>query len=386
MSIERIVKRDGREVEFSRDKIYNAIMKAVLAVGDNNEVWVDYVVDYVLSLLEESCNSCPSVDDIQNAVEKALVKTGHADTAKAYILYRANRDKIRNMNSHLMRTIEDLTFGKSEDVEKKRENANIDGDTSMGTMLRYGGEVAKRFNLDNIVSDDIAKAHQSGDIHIHDLDFMALTETCIVGHSKIVIKEGTRGTPKEVEASYLDRWLDKVDTPVKVDNLFIWTHEGFKKVKNCVKHHSIGKIVLRIHSMAATIEVTDDHIVAIRKDDGLIEDMHARDIKVGMTFVNCMYNYGDIQYGVYEADNFIIDSIEEVIYTGLVYDMETTNHYFMTNGVLVHNCCQIDLEKLFTGGFNTGHGFLREPSEIRSYAALACIAIQGNQNEMHRVA
>ena len=76
--------------------------------------------------------------------------------------------------------------------------------------------------------------------------------------------------------------------------------------------------------------------------------------------------------------------IEVVDYTGYVYDFETENHYFSANGFTVHNCCQIDLEKLFHNGFNTGHGFLREPGEIRSYGALACIAIQSNQNDMHK--
>ena len=379
-----IVKRDGRVVPFEERKITDAIMKAVKAVGGNDSIEAERITAEVMSMLDESGTAEPTVDFIQDLVESALIKTGHTTTAKEYILYRANRDKVRSMNSHLMHTIDDLTFGKSEDIEKKRENANIDGDTSMGTMLRYGSEVAKRFNLDNLVSDDIAKAHQSGDIHIHDLDFMSLTETCIVGNSKLVIKESIHGTPKEVCANYLDKWLNNVgvDTPVSVGNLYVWTHQGFKKVKNCVKHHSTGKRVLRIHSKAATVEVTDEHRVAIKSGD-TIKDVYARDIEIGMSFVDCMYNSDDIQYGVYPADNFIIDSIDEIVYTGLVYDIETTNHYFMTNGVLVHNCCQIDLEKLFKDGFNTGHGFLREPSEIRSYAALACIAIQGNQNEMH---
>lgn len=224
MSIEKIVKRDGRVVRFNRCKIADAIMKTVVAVGGDNRLEVEKVVDKVVRLLEESGNSCPTVDEIQNTVEKALIKTGHATTAKEYILYRAKRDRIRSVNSNLMQTIGKFTFSNAEDVEKKRENANIDGDTAMGTMLKYGSEVAKQYNLENIVSEDIAIAHQSGDIHIHDLDFMSLTMTC----------------------------------------------------------------------------------------------------------------------------------------------------------------CQIDIEKLFKDGFDTGHGFIREPNDIRSYGALACIAIQGNQNEMHR--
>ena len=104
-----------------------------------------------------------------------------------------------------------------------------------------------------------------------------------------------------------------------------------------------------------------------------------------MRFIDAMYNDDEIKYGHFSPDDFVIISIEELHYDGqYVYDVETTSHYFMTNGIHVHNCCQIDLEKLFHNGFNTGHGFLREPGEIRSYAALACIAIQSNQNDMHK--
>ena len=118
---------------------------------------------------------------------------------------------------------DELTFTKAKDADIKRENANIDADTAMGTMLKYGSEGSKYFITSHILPKDIAVAHMDGDIHIHDMDFYMLTETC----------------------------------------------------------------------------------------------------------------------------------------------------------------CQIDLLKLFKNGFSTGHGYLREPNDIRSYAALACIAIQANQNEMH---
>jgi ribonucleoside-triphosphate reductase len=113
-------------------------------------------------------------------------------------------------------------------------------------------------------------------------------------------------------------------------------------------------------------------------------DKRASDLSIGDRMINAMFNGETIKYGVFQADDFIIDDIKEVQYNDFVYDVETSSHYFMTNGVRVHNCDQIDLEKLFKGGFSTGHGFLREPSEIRSYAALACIAIQSNQNDMHK--
>ena len=80
-------------------------------------------------------------------------------------------------------------------------------------------------------------------------------------------------------------------------------------------------------------------------------------------------------------DGRVVDiSLED--FKGYVYDFETEDHHFAANGMLSHNCCQIDLLKLFHGGFSTGHGFLREPNSIRAYASLACIAIQSNQNDM----
>lgn len=220
--LETIVKRDGREVPFELEKIADAVYKAAQATGGRDYEMAKEVAGQVEEYLEKTCNSGhPSVEEIQDAVEKVLVERGHARTAKEYILYRANRTRVREMNTRLMKIYEDLTFQSAADNDVKRENANIDGDTAMGTMLKYGSEGAKQFNEMYILCPDHAKAHIEGDIHIHDLDFYTLTTTC----------------------------------------------------------------------------------------------------------------------------------------------------------------CQIDLQKLFKRGFSTGHGFLREPNDIQSYSALACIAIQSNQND-----
>ena len=222
--LETIVKRDGREVPFELEKIADAVYKAAQATGGRDYEMAKEVAGQVEEYLEKTCNSGhPSVEEIQDAVEKVLVERGHARTAKEYILYRANRTRVREMNTRLMKIYEDLTFQSAADNDVKRENANIDGDTAMGTMLKYGSEGAKQFNEMYILCPDHAKAHIEGDIHIHDLDFYTLTTTC----------------------------------------------------------------------------------------------------------------------------------------------------------------CQIDLQKLFKRGFSTGHGFLREPNDIQSYSALACIAIQSNQNDQH---
>jgi ribonucleoside-triphosphate reductase len=222
----QIQKRDGRHVSFNIEKIADAIYKAAKSVGGQ-----DYAASMELS--QEVCmrldkqytinNIMPSVEEVQDVVEKVLVESGHAKTAKAYILYRADRTRVREMNTRIMKIYEDLTFKSASDCDIKRENANIDGDTAMGTMLKYGSEGAKQFYEMYVLKPEHSRAHADGDIHIHDLDFFTLTTTC----------------------------------------------------------------------------------------------------------------------------------------------------------------CQIDITKLFENGFSTGHGYLREPNNIASYSALACIAVQSNQNDQH---
>ena len=222
--ITKIQKRDGRIVTFNIEKIANAIYKAAESMGGSDYDEALEIAGRVCDYIESSeKNKIPSVEEIQDAVEKILIEEGHASTAKAYILYRANRTRVREMNTKIMKIYEDLTFTSAKDSDVKRENANIDGDTAMGTMLKYGSCGAKEFYEMYVLDPAFAKAHSEGDIHIHDLDFYTLTTTCT----------------------------------------------------------------------------------------------------------------------------------------------------------------QIDLTKLFKGGFSTGHGHLRTPNEISSYAALACIAIQSNQNDQH---
>ncbi len=222
--IETIVKRDGRQVPFDPSKITDAIYKAAQVLGGNDREMAEELTEKVIAYLTDELHETrPAVEQVQDVVEKVLIENGHARTAKEYILYRAERTRVRDMNTKLMRIYEDLTFKPAADNDIKRENANIDGDTPMGTMLKYGSEGSKQFCEMYVLDPVFSKAHAEGDIHIHDLDFYTLTTTC----------------------------------------------------------------------------------------------------------------------------------------------------------------CQIDIVKLFKGGFCTGHGFLREPNDIASYSALACIAIQSNQNDQH---
>ena len=222
--ITTITKRDGRTVHFDINKIASAIEKAFAAtIGKKDYAICLALAQEVSDIFEEKQIDSPTVEQIQDTVERVLINHGHVRTAKAYILYRAERTRVRNMNDRLMKTFEDITYKGATDSDIKRENANIDGNTAMGSMLKYGSEGAKHFYESYVLNPAHSEAHRNGDIHIHDLDFYTLTTTC----------------------------------------------------------------------------------------------------------------------------------------------------------------CQIDLIKLFHDGFSTGHGVLREPNDIASYASLACIAIQSNQNDQH---
>lgn len=378
-SIVRQMLEAGYTLDEARDtaeeQIEGYILDGQYTEFDGDEA--DEVVDLVLDIIEEAGDPVVDVGFIQDVIEKALITTGHTKTAREYISRRTQRDRVRDMNSNLMKCFEGLTFKNSIDNDTKRENANIDGDSAMGTMLKYGSESAKEFNLLHLVSPEIADAHRNGDIHIHDLDFMALTETCVSGDTLITIKKGDRA-PVTVEAQWFDTYLDKYDddTVVNLEGLKILSKGQFVDLKNCVRHSSRGKKVLKISTGCTDITVTSEHrIPVIRNNEEIL--VHADEIQVGDLLLRDELNH--------TVDKTVgIDKIEDIEYSDYVYDFETENHYFSANGVTVHNCVQIDLLKLFKGGFNTGHGFLREPQDIKTAGALACIAIQSNQNDQHK--
>lgn len=173
-----VTKRDGREEEFENEKISNSIMEAAMKVGGEDADLADELADMLEDMLNSNGVEEVEASELQGMVEKLLIEEGHAQTAKEYILYAAERDKVRELDSDLMRSYEEISFSSGAESDTKRENANINSETAMGTMLKYGSEGAKKFNLLRIISPDVAEAHKVGDIHIHDLDFFKLTETC----------------------------------------------------------------------------------------------------------------------------------------------------------------------------------------------------------------
>lgn len=176
-----IQKRDGRLVPFDIEKITAAIEKAQKAIERNHpHPYIKAISRSVVMDLEKIYDESnpPTVEQVQDIVEKTLMDCGLSDIAKEYIIYRAERTRVREMNSKLMMTYNDLTFKAAKDSDIKRENANINADTAMGTMLKYGSEGAKKFNELYVLKPAHSRAHANGDIHIHDLDYLTLTETC----------------------------------------------------------------------------------------------------------------------------------------------------------------------------------------------------------------
>lgn len=220
--VKKIIKRNGKVVDFDVTKIKDAIFAAAKSVGGTDEELAAHLAEQVAWQFNDE-NHIPQVEDVQDMVEKVLIKAGYADTAKAYILYRKEHAKARNISAEFIANMHEIVKTSALESDMKRENANIDSDTAMGAMLKMGATSSKLYSEEFLMDKEIAKAHRNGDIHIHDLDFYSLTTTC----------------------------------------------------------------------------------------------------------------------------------------------------------------CQIGLTKLFENGFCTGHGFLREPNDIQTYAALACIAIQSNQNDQH---
>lgn len=177
-----IKKRDGRKVKFMPEKIVTALTKAGEVTGEYDAKTAMKLAERVLDRAEKSiATKLISVEDIQDITEETLMASNYKQTAKAYILYRQERSRVRNSKSRLMSTYKTIAHAMAKDDKDdiKRSNANVDSDTAMGKMLQFGAEGSKEFAHSFLLKPEHSKAHNEGDIHIHDLDFYATgTLTC----------------------------------------------------------------------------------------------------------------------------------------------------------------------------------------------------------------
>ena len=180
----KILKRDGREVPFDETKITDAIFKAARAVGGEDRQTAMELTIEVLKLLKKKYNGQVfGVEGVQDIVEKVLIEAGYARTAKAYILYRDKRTRMREAKGELMDAVAEIL------EETSRENANI-GNSPSAKMLQIASAASRQYYLSRLLPEEMSLAHSKGDIHIHDLDFYGKTLNCIQIPLDRLLQEG----------------------------------------------------------------------------------------------------------------------------------------------------------------------------------------------------
>ena len=195
-----VVKRDGTVTDFNLTKISDAIMKAFNAtdVQYNNDI-IDLLSLRVTADFQSKVkDGNVHVEDIQDSVEKILEQSGYTDAAKAFILYRRQREKLREMKSTIL-DYKDVvnSYVKVEDWRVK-ENSTVTYSVG-GLILSNSGAVTANYWLSEIYDDEIAEAHRNADIHIHDLSM--LTVYCAGWSLKQLIKEGLGGITGKITSA-----------------------------------------------------------------------------------------------------------------------------------------------------------------------------------------
>ena len=199
-----VIKRSGKKVEWNGTKIAIAIKKSFdsLEKGEEksySEKDVNKVYNAVIKRIEKEYKNEEKIkiEAIQDLIEAELQKQGYPDVYKAFADYRERRNISRQVffgekkQHKFLKALESLGLKSSYEENAKRENANVDGDTAMGTMLQYGSTVSKEFAKAYLMKPKFAEAHDNGDIHIHDMDFLAMcTTTCCQIDIRKLFKNG----------------------------------------------------------------------------------------------------------------------------------------------------------------------------------------------------
>jgi anaerobic ribonucleoside-triphosphate reductase len=196
----KIRKRDGRIEEFDKSKITEAIFKAAKAVGGQDLNMAEELTDKVMYFLRGKIGNdkIPSVEEVQDAVEKVLVEEGHAKTAKAYILYRDQHKRLRD-SQKLFVDINNMMDGYLKQSDwRVNENSNINYSHS-GLLLHLAGSVIANYTLNNVYPTEIRDAHKNADMHIHDLS-MGIAGYCAGWSIRQVLHEGFNGVPGKINS------------------------------------------------------------------------------------------------------------------------------------------------------------------------------------------
>ena len=199
MVVDKVRKRDGRVVAFDSNKITNAIFKAAQSVGGSDIEMAKKLSDRVVTLVNEKyTGKVPTVENVQDAVEKVLVEDGHYKTAKAYILYREEHKKMRDVKNLLLNVGDVIDNYISEKEWRIKENANV-GFSYSGLMWHGIGTVIAYYALNNVYPKEITRAHNDGDFHLHNMS-MSLCGYCAGWSLRQLLTEGLNGVPGHIDA------------------------------------------------------------------------------------------------------------------------------------------------------------------------------------------
>lgn len=192
--------RDGGVVLYQQEKITEAIFKAAKAVGGDDYEKAKQIsnkIDAALQILFDA-GMIPTVEQIQDLVEKTLIEEGHAKTAKAYIIYRRKRQEAREGKCFMLDVVDTIDGYLSESDWRVNENSNMNYSHS-GLLMHVAGSVIANYTLTKIYPDEIAIAHREGDMHIHDLS-MGIAGYCAGWSLRQLLEEGFNGVPGKTES------------------------------------------------------------------------------------------------------------------------------------------------------------------------------------------
>jgi anaerobic ribonucleoside-triphosphate reductase len=195
--ITKIKKRDGQIVPFDQNKIAVAIFKAAKAVGGSNFDRAKYLSNQVVKIYEENYQGIPTVEIIQDIVEKTLIENGHAKTAKAYILYRQQRTEARNFQNLMLNSAKMIQEYLGGEDWRIKENSNMNY-SLQGLNNHIITAVTSRYWLEKVYPQNIREAHQYGDFHIHDLSLLA--PYCCGWNLEDILLRGFRGAPQKISS------------------------------------------------------------------------------------------------------------------------------------------------------------------------------------------
>ncbi len=198
--MEYIRKRDGRLAAFDEGKITEAIKKAVQAVGGSDMERAATIARQVVGILEVIYKDgrVPTVENVQDLVEKQLIEAGHAQTAKAYILYRSQREQLRETKSFMQQSIEAIDSYLTQEDWRVKENANM-GYSLQGLNNHIASNITSNYWLNKIYPDNISQAHKDGDFHIHDLGMLSVY--CCGWDLKDLLLKGFTGAYGKVQSA-----------------------------------------------------------------------------------------------------------------------------------------------------------------------------------------